>query len=70
MGLAHALFEDTMLMALLGASLYGTFWGRLVFALVVLAALSRLIGGGAWQRWMTPLPAAGKGADAKSKACC
>lgn len=70
MGLAHALFEDTMLMALLGASLYGTFWGRLVFALLVLAVLSRLIGGGAWQGWMTPLPEAGKGADAKSKACC
>ncbi len=56
MGLSHALFEDTMLMALLGASIYGTFWGRLAFSLVVLAALSRLIGGGAWRGWMTPLP--------------
>jgi len=36
----------------------------LFFALLVLAALSRLIGGGAWRRWMSPLPAAGKGADA------
>ncbi len=69
MGLAHAMFEDTMLMALLGASLYGTFWGRLIFALLVLAALSRLIGGGAWQRWVTPLPEAAKAAP-KTSACC
>jgi len=70
MGLAHALFEDTMLMALLGASLYGTFWGRLLFALVVLAALSRLLSGGAWQHWMSPLPEAGKEAKPETRACC
>lgn len=70
MGLAHALFEDTMLMALLGASLYGTFWGRLIFALVVLAVLSRLIGGGAWKGWVTPLPEPAAAAAPKTKACC
>lgn len=57
MGLSHALFEDTMLMAMLGASIYGTFWGRLAFSLAVLAIFSRLLSGGAWRGWVTPLPA-------------
>ncbi len=56
MGLSHALFEDTMLMAMLGASSYGTFWGRLAFSLAVLALFSRLLSGGAWKGWVTPLP--------------
>lgn len=56
MGLSHALFEDTMLMAMLGASSYGTFWGRLAFSLAVLAIFSRLLSGGAWRGWVTALP--------------
>ncbi|MGE4536833.1 MAG: hypothetical protein AB7D37_07130 [Desulfovibrio sp.] len=42
MSLSHALVEDTLLMCLIGASLWGTFVGRLVFSLVVVAVLSRI----------------------------
>lgn len=42
MGLSHALIEDTLLMCLIGASLWGTFFGRLVFSLAVVAVLSRI----------------------------
>ncbi|MFU2208817.1 nucleoside recognition domain-containing protein [Solidesulfovibrio sp. C21] len=42
MSLSHALIEDTLLMCLIGASLWGTFVGRLVFSLVVVAVLSRI----------------------------
>jgi spore maturation protein SpmB len=42
MSLSHALIEDTLLMYLIGASLWGTFVGRLVFSLAVMAVLSRL----------------------------
>lgn len=42
MGLSHALIEDTLLMYLIGATLWGTCVGRLLFSLVVVAALSRL----------------------------
>ncbi len=43
MSLSHALIEDTLLMYLIGATLWGTFVGRLAFSLVVVALLSRLI---------------------------
>lgn len=42
MSLSHALIEDTLLMCLIGASLWGTFGGRLVFSLGVVAVLSRI----------------------------
>ncbi len=42
MGLSHALIEDTLLMSLLGASTLGTFWGRLLFSLIVVALLTRI----------------------------
>ena len=42
MSLSHALIEDTLLMYLIGATLWGTFVGRLVFSLIVVAVLSRL----------------------------
>ncbi|MFH1138112.1 MAG: hypothetical protein V1816_18735 [Pseudomonadota bacterium] len=42
MGLSHALIEDSLLMLLLGASLQGVLWGRLLFSLAVTALLSRL----------------------------
>lgn len=45
MSLSHALIEDTLLMYLIGASLWGTFVGRLVFSLVVVAVLARLVPG-------------------------
>ncbi len=41
MGLAHALIEDTLLLAALGSSMIGTFWFRLLFSLVVIALLTR-----------------------------
>ena len=45
MGLSHALIEDSMLMLLLGASVYGVLWGRLIFSLVVVAIMTRLLAG-------------------------
>ncbi|WP_029459460.1 nucleoside recognition domain-containing protein [Solidesulfovibrio alcoholivorans] len=42
MSLSHALIEDTLLMYLIGASLWGTFVGRLAFSLAVVAVLSRV----------------------------
>ncbi len=42
MSLSHALIEDTLLMYLIGASLWGTFAGRLAFSLAVVAVLSRI----------------------------
>ncbi|WP_300154297.1 hypothetical protein [Solidesulfovibrio sp.] len=43
MSLSHALIEDTLLMYLIGASLWGTFVGRLVFSLAVVAVLTRIV---------------------------
>jgi hypothetical protein len=43
MSLSHALIEDTLLMYLIGATLWGTFVGRLLFSLVVVAVLARLV---------------------------
>lgn len=43
MGLSHALVEDTLLMLLIGANLWGVLVGRLVFSLAVVAILSRLV---------------------------
>ena len=45
MSLSHAIIEDTLLMYLIGATMWGTFVGRLLFSLVVVAALSRLAAG-------------------------
>lgn len=42
MGLCHSLIEDTLLMMLIGAHFNGVFWGRLIFALVVMAIVTRL----------------------------
>lgn len=42
MGLCHSLFEDTLLMMLLGAHTSGILWGRLVLSLVAIALLVRL----------------------------
>ena len=41
MSLSHALIEDTLLLSLIGASPWGTLGARLLFSLVVVAALSR-----------------------------
>lgn len=43
MGLSHALVEDTLLMLLLGANLWGVLMGRLLFSLAAVAILSRLL---------------------------
>ena len=43
MGLSHALVEDTLLMLLIGANLWGALVGRLAFSLAVVAILSRLL---------------------------
>lgn len=45
MSLSHAIIEDTLLMYLIGATMWGTFVGRLLFSLLVVAALSRLAAG-------------------------
>lgn len=44
MGLCHSLFEDTMLMMVMGGHLSGVFAARLLFALLIVALLSRLSG--------------------------
>lgn len=43
MGLSHAIFEDTLLMAVLGAHISGLFWGRVLFTLVVMIILTRIV---------------------------
>lgn len=43
MGLSHAIIEDTLIMAAIGASLYGTMLGRLVFSFVVMMIVARLM---------------------------
>jgi hypothetical protein len=43
MGLAHAIIEDTLIMAAIGASLIGLFWGRLIFAFLVMLILVRIL---------------------------
>ncbi len=44
LGLCHSLIEDTLLMLLLGADINAILWGRLVFAIVIIALMSRFIG--------------------------
>ena len=51
MSLCHALIEDTLLMALIGASAWGTLVARLAFSLVVTAILSRVAA-----RWWVAAP--------------
>lgn len=43
MGLSHSIFEDTLLMAVLGAHISGLLWARIFFAMLVVAALVRLV---------------------------
>ena len=43
MGLSHSVFEDTLLMAVLGAHSSGLLWGRVLFTLVVVALLVRVV---------------------------
>jgi hypothetical protein len=43
LGLCHSLIEDTLLIALIGADASGILWARLGFAIVVSAALARLL---------------------------
>jgi hypothetical protein len=43
MSLCHSLFEDTMLMVLIGGHLSALLWGRLLFALLVTVLLIKLI---------------------------
>lgn len=43
MGLCHAIFEDTLLMAVLGGHMSGLLWGRLVFTLLAVALLARAV---------------------------
>lgn len=42
LGLIHSMFEDTLLIMSLGGHVSGIFWGRLLFALVVVFGLVRL----------------------------
>lgn len=43
MGLCHSLIEDTLLMVVLGASLSGILWGRIVFSVMVVFILVKLL---------------------------
>lgn len=41
LGLCHSVIEDTLLILLLGADLWAVLWGRLIFAVVVIAIMAR-----------------------------
>jgi len=43
MGLSHSVFEDTMLMVVIGGHVSGLLWARVVFTLVVVALLVRVV---------------------------
>jgi len=43
MGLCHSIFEDTLLMMVLGAHFSGIFWARLIFSLLAIYLLVKLI---------------------------
>jgi len=43
MGLCHSIFEDTLLVLVLGAHLSGIFWGRLIFSFLAIYLLVKLI---------------------------
>lgn len=43
LGLAHSLIEDTLLILLIGADVTSILWGRLLFAIVVIAIMARLV---------------------------
>ncbi|HSH47701.1 MAG TPA: nucleoside recognition domain-containing protein [Halomonas sp.] len=45
LGLCHSVIEDTLLILLLGADVIGVLWVRIVFAVIVIALLSRLARG-------------------------
>ncbi|MBI9110403.1 nucleoside recognition domain-containing protein [Maridesulfovibrio ferrireducens] len=42
MGLCHSVVEDTFLLMMIGGHISGLFWGRLIFAIVVVAILVQL----------------------------
>ncbi|NOH62704.1 hypothetical protein [Vibrio sp. RE88] len=43
LNLAHSMIEDTILVLLIGADFVTIFWGRLVFAFVVIAVMSQIL---------------------------
>lgn len=43
LALCHSIIEDTLLILLIGGHLSGIFWGRMLFALVVILLISRLL---------------------------
>ncbi|MEE4255329.1 MAG: nucleoside recognition domain-containing protein [Desulfuromusa sp.] len=43
MGLCHSIFEDTLLVMVLGAHVSGIFWGRLLFSLLAVFLLARMV---------------------------
>ena len=43
MGLSHSVFEDTLLMIVIGGHVSGLLWARIVFTLVVVAVLVRVV---------------------------
>ncbi len=59
LGLCHSLFEDSLLLVLIGGSLPGLVLGRLLFAVVVVAVLVRLTAGLSEERfaWLLLKPA-------------
>ena len=43
MGLSHSVFEDTLLMVVLGGHVSGLLWARVIFTLIVVALLVRMV---------------------------
>lgn len=59
MGLAHSVFEDTLLMIVLGGHVSGLLWARVLFALVAVAILARVVerlGDGFFYRYLFRAP--------------
>lgn len=59
MGLAHAVFEDTLLLTVIGGHVSGLLWARLVFTVVVIAVLVRVVerlGDGFFRRYLFRTP--------------
>ncbi|NCD25672.1 MAG: hypothetical protein EOL86_08790 [Deltaproteobacteria bacterium] len=69
MGLAHSVFEDTLLMAVLGGHASGLLWARILFTLIVTALLVRVVawlGDAFFYRYLFRTP----DLDAAMRPCC
>jgi spore maturation protein SpmB len=63
LGICHSVFEDSLLLALIGAKFSGLLWGRIIFAIIVIAILARItarLSESSMQRWLWTKPERGE----------